>query len=276
MPKNFNKINEYENGFQVEKLFIERVSGVETVRDTITIHFNNKTLNEVLTDFINLEKQYIENKYNTIDARDWKINKAKEDVILNIKNNFCFQNINYRPFDYRKTFYTGKQNGFICNGRFNVMKHLLKPNIAIILPRLCKGIHGFEHGFVSKFIVDRAFGDAFSGAGTNVFPLYLYLDNPTDIDQVGKRVPNLDEAIVEKIAKTLGLTFMAETTQNSPPYHHKNNIFTPIDILDYIYAVLHAPTYRTQYQEFLKIDFPRVPYPKEKNPSGNWWNLVEY
>ena len=38
--------------------------------------------------------------------------------------------------------------------------------------------------------------------------------------------------------------------------------FAPIDILDYIYAVLHSPTYREKYKEFLKIDFPRVPYPK--------------
>lgn len=36
---------------------------------------------------------------------------------------------------------------------------------------------------------------------------------------------------------------------------------TPEDILDYIYAVLHSPSYRNKYREFLKIDFPRVPYP---------------
>jgi predicted helicase len=33
--------------------------------------------------------------------------------------------------------------------------------------------------------------------------------------------------------------------------------------LDYIYSVLHSPTYRTKYKEFLKIDFPRIPYPKD-------------
>jgi len=36
------------------------------------------------------------------------------------------------------------------------------------------------------------------------------------------------------------------------------------DILDYIYAVLHSSTYRQKYKEFLKIDFPRVPYPKNE------------
>ena len=48
--------------------------------------------------------------------------------------------------------------------------------------------------------------------------------------------------------------------------------FAPIDILDYIYAVLHSPTYREKYKEFLKIDFPRVPYPKDRE---TFWQLVE-
>ena len=48
--------------------------------------------------------------------------------------------------------------------------------------------------------------------------------------------------------------------------------FAPIDILDYIYAVLHSPTYREKYKEFLKIDFPRVPYPKDKDTC---WQLVK-
>ena len=47
--------------------------------------------------------------------------------------------------------------------------------------------------------------------------------------------------------------------------------FAPIDILDYIYAVLHSPIYRKKYKEFLKIDFPRVPYPADKD---TFWQLV--
>jgi predicted helicase len=49
-------------------------------------------------------------------------------------------------------------------------------------------------------------------------------------------------------------------------------VFAPIDVLDYIYAVLHSPAYREKYKEFLKIDFPRVPYPKDKD---TFWQLVK-
>ena len=51
-----------------------------------------------------------------------------------------------------------------------------------------------------------------------------------------------------------------------------NHSFAPVDVLDYIYAVLHAPSYREKYREFLKIDFPRVPYPTD---TTNFWALVK-
>ena len=63
----------------------------------------------------------------------------------------------------------------------------------------------------------------------------------------------------------MGLTFTNEKEITE-------NTFAPIDILDYIYAVLHSPTYRSTYNEFLKIDFPRVPYPKDKD---TFWQLVK-
>ncbi|MDP3915091.1 MAG: type ISP restriction/modification enzyme [Bacteroidota bacterium] len=62
----------------------------------------------------------------------------------------------------------------------------------------------------------------------------------------------------------------------TPPVGHPSKGgeggFAPIDILDYIYAVLHSPTYREKYKEFLKIDFPRVPYPKD---ADMFWQLVK-
>lgn len=44
-------------------------------------------------------------------------------------------------------------------------------------------------------------------------------------------------------------------------------------MLDYIYAVLHSPSYREKYKEFLKIDFPRVPWPEN---SESFWSLVKF
>lgn len=40
--------------------------------------------------------------------------------------------------------------------------------------------------------------------------------------------------------------------------------FTIVELFDYIYAVLHSHSYRERYKEFLKIDFPRIPYPTDR------------
>ncbi len=108
-------------------------------------------------------------------------------------------------------------------------------------------------------------------------PLYLYLETNgqqtighTSTGSVAERTPNLNLEIVNQIADKLGLTFTNEKDTSTSLSVTKT--FAPIDILDYIYAVLHSPTYREKYKEFLKIDFPRVPYPKDKN---TFWQLVK-
>lgn len=45
-------------------------------------------------------------------------------------------------------------------------------------------------------------------------------------------------------------------------YHGLPHKVSPEDIFHYIYAILHSPTYRKRYKDFLKIDFPRIPLPK--------------
>jgi predicted helicase len=259
VPKNFDEIKTYEKGFKIDELFGENVAGIETIRDAITIHFNSDSLKNVIKDFISLDEVEIAKKYNTEDARDWKIGRAKEDVKSNIENPKVWQNINYRPFDIRKTFYSGKQNGFVCNGRYNVMKHLLKDNLGFIAKR------GFDEDnsaptFITKYIIDRRGWTRPGMQGAeSTFPLYLYpeTNGQQTIGQSQERRPNLNTDIVKQLAVKLGLTFTneKETTKDT---------FAPIDILDYIYAVLHSPTYREKYKEFLKIDFPRVPFPKDK------------
>jgi predicted helicase len=79
------------------------------------------------------------------------------------------------------------------------------------------------------------------------FPLYLYRDAAkkdlfSDIELPGKRKPNLNPKIVGALTTAYG---------EKP---------TPEDVFHYIYAVLYAETYREKYAEFLKTDFPRVPF----------------
>jgi predicted helicase len=267
VPKSFDEIKEYDLGFKVDSLFNIYGSGVKTERDAVTIQFNLTTIKSVVNDFKTLDEHSIRTRYDLgKDARDWGVIRAKDDVIKNSNENL-FQKIYYRPFDERNTYFTGISKGFIGTPGTKVNSQLLKKNnIAILFPR--QAITGKFGFFVTNKLCDINYTGTAGQFGSGlVFPLYIYPEPKSQqvIGQTSERTPNFNLEIVNQIAEKLGLTFTTEkeTTKNT---------FAPIDILDYIYAVLHSPTYREKYKEFLKIDFPRVPYPKDAN---TFWQLVK-
>jgi predicted helicase len=143
----------------------------------------------------------------------------------------------YRPFDNRYIYY---DNAIVQRARFVVMKHMLShKNIGFVVTKINRQL-SLGYVFVSNYLADRHILDS-AGDATSVFPLYLYPEEGS-IDMT--RRPNLDETIWAAINTAVG---------------HET---TPEDIFDYIYGVLHSPAYREKYKEFLKVDFPRIPYPK--------------
>ena len=136
------------------------------------------------------------------------------------------------------------------------MKHFKDANVGLILNSSIKN-NEVNHFFVTNKITDLHILET-AHASANIFPLYLY----EDLDN--SRHPNFDSTIIKKFADGLKLKFTEEKTD-------EKNTFAPIDVLDYIYAVLHSPKYRETYKEFLKVDFPKVPYPTDKE---KFWKLV--
>jgi predicted helicase len=131
------------------------------------------------------------------------------------------------------------------------MSHLLQnSNLGLISLKRARNNFSNKFGIINH-IVDKSIVSTLDNG--YVFPLYLYPEDSDIFNPTGRK-PNLNMEMVEKIAAELGLTFTNEKEETE-------GTFAPIDILDYIYAVLHSPSYREKYKEFLKIDFPRVPYP---------------
>ncbi len=264
VPKDFELIKNYEKGFKVNEVLNSNSNGIETKCDALAIQFSNQKLQTVINDFENETVDILKSKYKEKqDSSGWTFARAK-DSILN--DTFKQVKINYRPFDVRETIITKNSGGFIGRSRFEVMQHLLQPNIGLIIPR--QTTQDYRHNFITDKIIEGNFTASAKLFGTGcLFPLYLYPESngQQTIEQTEERTPNLKAEIVNQIANKLGLTFTneKETTENT---------FAPIDILDYIYAVLHSPTYREKYKEFLKIDFPRVPYPKDQD---TFWQLVK-
>jgi predicted helicase len=264
IEKNIEEDISYNNGFNLSELFIQNSSGIETRKDYLVIAFEEVVLRKVIEDFRTLSQEDISQKYKVNnDSRDWKIEWAKNDILA---NNPKIENILQKPFDNRKIIYTGKTKGINGYPMYNNFKHFLnKDNLGLISKRgrLLGSNNEFSHISITKKITDKNF----LADQSYVFPLYLYPETTAQqrIEPAAKRSPNLNAAIVNQIAEKLGLIFTNEKET-------AENTFAPIDILDYIYAVLHSPTYREKYKEFLKIDFPRVPYPKD---TDTFWKLVK-
>ncbi|MGD0589869.1 MAG: type ISP restriction/modification enzyme [Bacteroidota bacterium] len=233
VPKDFRLDSEYEKGFKVDEIFGEYNSGIQTKRDGLVYNFSHDELVKVLNDFSTLNIMELRSKYNIAnDGRDWATSWAQEDIQA---NHGQIVQVMYHPFDQRFTYYSGKTKGFMAYPRSPLMKSMLSPNLSLITIRNSRR-GNVNNVFTSNIILDK---DAISPFdNSRFFPLYLYI-------QDGSKIPNLKKEIVGEIENITGKV-------------------SPENIFDFIYAALYSPRYRDKYKEFLKIDFPRVPYPKDK------------
>jgi predicted helicase len=286
VSKDLDEQKAYDNYFSINSIFNVGNSGVVTKRDKLNIHNTKEGVIEMLHDVINLDEIKCRNKYNIpADVRDWNFSLARKDISETNQNSDLIQEINYRPFDKRYFYYSGKSKGVVGWPVPVVSDHLLhKDNLGFMTNKKVE-VGEFKHYIIYKGIVES---HAISMKEINyVFPLYLYPNKKGQqtLEQTTERTPNLNAEIVKQIAEEIGLEFVSEETLKQVQGDGSlgvqgdgdddgdgGNVFAPIDILDYIYAVLHSPTYREKYKEFLKIDFPRVPYPKDKE---TFWQLVK-
>ncbi|RJP62519.1 MAG: DNA methyltransferase [Ignavibacteriales bacterium] len=238
-PKNFTSVDEYKEGFKVDELFSKNSMGIATARDDQLIKFTKSEIQKLIDDFLQLNKKEFLHNYNfPRETEDWQYDNAKKDL-----SKTHISSISYRPFDNRWTIYSGNAKGVMARPRGEVMKNFLHKNIAL---NLCKNIRKLYNPiFISEYISDKSLLSSLDNSYT--FPLYLFSKD-------GTKVPNLKKEIMGKIENIIGNT-------------------QPENILDYIYAVLHSPSYREKYKEFLKIDFPRIPYPKD---SKTFKELVSF
>ena len=255
---------EYRAGFSVSDLMPLSSVGVITARDSLTVDENKQVLWGRVQNFASSEKDdEIRARFNLgVDVQDWSVANAKVDLRahLSAENVTRFA---YRPFDNRWTYYTGISRGFICRPRAEVMRHMRKDNLALVIGRQGQvvGKDQWSLSWMTDSIND--FNLFYRGGGV-VFPLLLY---PPDKDQPdvfasAKRSHNLDPTLYAAICTAAGIDpadqagpdddFRAATGDARP---------SEVKVFDYIYGVLHAPNYRATFAEFLKIDFPRIPYP---------------
>ena len=242
----------------IEDIFSVQSAGMVTARDDFNIAFNRNLLLRRLRTFANLEPDVARVEFHLgPDTRDWKITLAQEDIVASKFNPKYFRRVAYRPFDDRIVFYTGQSKGLIGQPGKPLAEAIELSGVALgTIRRVEEG--DFRHAFVYALLPDGH--SVSSKETTHVFPLFVPQKEPGGAPSKNR---------IENIASDF------RTFINSRYEHH----FTPEEILGYIYAILYAPTYRTRYAEFLRNDYPRLPFPESMDDfeklSKLGWAIVQ-
>jgi predicted helicase len=257
--QNIDCREEYDSGWKINSAMPVNCAGFITARDHFVVALDKETLLERIGDFANLafsdaeiRERYFEGfgsaKYPDGDSRGWKVPAARKRVAVDKNWRERVRTCLYRPFDPRSIYWA---TWMVDWPRPEVMRHMFSEHALALSTSRSVEIGTFEHVFCACLPLGH---HTVSLKEVNyMFPLYLLPDDDDKSSLVlrSEREPNFAPAFVKAISEALCLP---QNEISSLPVG-----LTPEDIFNYIYAVLHSPTYRTRYAEFLKIDFPRLP-----------------
>ena len=261
LPINRTLQEEYQQGFCLHEFMPKNSVGIVTSRDHLTIAYKKEAIWQRVQDFATETSiDVLRQKYNLGgDVNGWRLSFAQKDVRENLSKKNLIQ-INYRPFDMRWTYYTGKSAGFHERPRIDVMQHMIGTDkIGLCVSKQQKASSGFYHALVHDKVSESSLVSNRTAEIGTTFPLYLNKDEENghcgDLAH-GSKVPNFDDRLLCKLEKSA----MDDT-------HEKPDALA---IFDYIYGVLYCPEYRRRYADFLKRDFPIIPYPSS---AWHFWAL---
>jgi len=251
IQRDFRLQEQYQAGFGVQEFMPVNSVGIVTARDALTIDMDKEELWERVQDFSQLDVESLRTKYSLgKDVQDWTVATAKMDIEQHFGRDLLAP-IAYRPFDTRWTYYTGTSRGFHCRPRGELMRNFIShQNVGLGVCRQ-SGVNEWAHISICESIVDDSYISNRSKERGYVAPLYIYPDE-SELDQ-SRRV-NFDPKLHKKLRN-----LATHPTRGTPD---------EVAVFDYIYGVLHCPGYRGTYAEFLKIDFPRIPWPS--TPDEFW------
>ena len=260
MPQDKKIQENYLNAWSVKDIFIMQGLGICTYRNSFCYADSKAILQQRIKQFADETKgiEELRTLFNLPkDSRDWTIKDAKAEIIDTKNNENLYKKVHFEPFDFKWTYFTGKSKKFLGCPAGAIQEQMLQENVGLVCDRGCK-LQTIDNIFVVDMLMDLHL----VGSGSYIFPLYLYET------QSSKKALKKIGGLFEKV--------------ESNPFENKNKIenftqsfrtfidtkygqrFAPEVILGYIYAVLFHKDYREKFLDFLKIDFPRIPFVESK------------
>jgi type I restriction-modification system DNA methylase subunit len=293
--RDYTRQTEYDVGFQIPELFELGSLGFQTHRDDFAIAATKSALLERLSAFSSGKSDFeLQQSYGLKDNRDWKISDARKRASSIVDPDRLISTCLYRPFDVRPCILDVVAMDY---PRDEINVHIDKnPNLSLCIPRQL-AFSGYHHVLVTDRPAESCAISTKTKEQNRIFLLYRY---PAEAGQrdaftATTRTANLDPKLYAAICKAAGIdpadqagplppspsgegTGVGDVSAPSPDMPPPNPSPegegladfraatgearpSEVKVFDYIYGVLHSPAYRETFAEFLKIDFPRIPYP---------------
>jgi len=261
VPQDTDLLEEYERGWSIADIMSENgapAPGFVTTQDEFAISWSEVEAREKVHRFLKTESEAeARSLWRLCSQSQWNYDRAKKELATGAWEK-AVQQILYRPFDIRWTVF---DTNVAVHHRRRMTDHLRRgPNLALITSRLTKG-EEFAHVQVSRLAPEVICMSPKTSNNGFVFPLYLYPSATgtqrrllVEGEFVGRKA-NLNLKFIEDLESRLELEFIPDGAGDM------QTSFGPDDVFNYIYALLHAPTYRSRYVQFLRHDFPRIPLP---------------
>ncbi|MGG7539386.1 type ISP restriction/modification enzyme [Rhizobium sp. 12,4] len=235
------------------QIFRVNVLGFQTHRDHFAAAFERKEIERRVRDFLDesTSDQALRERYSIKDNRDWQIEKARAALRNSDDPHRAIIECSFRPFDSRPCFFGYE---FMDYPRRELLEHVAgRENLSLLVSRQI-GTGNWRHAFMADSPAESCLISDGSTEQNYCFPVFLFDSNGQPRENFSPDFRAFLDARYD--------------------YH-----YSPEEILGYIYAVLHAPVYRSRYAEFLRIDFPRIPFPNATEGfealSALGWALVQ-
>jgi hypothetical protein len=239
----------------ITDIFPVNVLGYQTHRDHFAIAFDRSEIESRVAAMVSakLTDQEIKEQLRLTDNRDWNVKSAREGLRKNGRAKKGIVRTLYRPFDIRWCHFGYELMDY---PRSEIIQHVVgRTNLQLLVPRQVTGDWG--HVCVSDLVAESCVVSSRSKEQNYTFPLYLYSppagSRPRHADLFGTNDPFEGKARIENIGPAF-----RQRLDTQLGYHHSAET-----VFGYVYAILHAPTYRETYADFLMSDFPRIPIPSD-------------
>jgi predicted helicase len=236
-PQDKDAIAAYRKFWSIPEIFApigDPAPGIVTTHDKFAISFTAEEAREKVRKFLATKSEEEARLLFKLCSTDqWRYARAMEEL-PNVDLTKAATPILYRPFDVRWTIW---DRNVAVHRRERASDEMLVQNIALSTCRQVKS-GTWNHISVSALPVESTM-----------------ISNRTS--EIGYLFPLMINAMSSSYEN-----FSSEFRSDLDTKYAHHCI--PEEIFSYIYGVMHAPTYRNTYEDFLRRDFPRIPFPETR------------